>query len=245
MPLSQTDRRDFDTFSELLSLTGPYLPMNFIIAIFQHLREGSGDYDHVFLVNAIRTARQLSARQELTRDELAITYAIIFLMETGHAYSDHLPYEVSSGLSYQFLKRHALDFFDPIDVRFISRTCRPVYPHSMKLSDRTRVQILVHNVRVLTDVVYPNPAKLVTVFVRANKDSSTSDNEEPIGLEEWVDSLAAKFTERYGYTGSIWKAVSQGAKEVYQEELHRFHVIAENKELIKNLIHQNAKRIFT
>ena len=245
MALTQNDRRDFETFSELLSMTGPYLPMNFIIAIFQHLRENQGEYDHVFLLNAIRIARQLAPRQELTAYELSLTYAILFLMETGHAYSDDLPYEVSPGLAYPFLKQHAPDFFSPVDTRFISRCCRPVYPHSMRLSDRTRIQILVHNVRNLTDIVYPNPAKLVTVFVKANKDPSAADNDEPIDIEEWVDNLAGKFTEHYGYAGNVWKAISQGAKEVYREELHRFHVIAENKELIKNLIHQNANRIFT
>lgn len=245
MPLTSSDRRDYDTFSELLSITGPYLPMNFIIAVFQHLRQCQrGDYDHVFLLNAIRITRQLSAKQDLSMDELAITYAIIFLMETGHAYSDDFPYEVSPGLTYPLLKEHAPEFFNRVDVRFISRSCRPVYPHSLKLSDRTRITILVHNVRSLTDVVYPNPAKLVTVFVKANKDPSAADNDEPIKIEEWVESLAAKFTERYGYKGTIWNAVSQGAKEVYREEIHRFHVIAENKELIKNLIHQNAKHIF-
>lgn len=245
MPLTNSDRRDYDTFSELLSITGPYLPMNFIIAVFQHLRTvQTGDYDHVFLLNAIRITRQLSSRQELTQEELAMTYAIVFLMEIGHAYSEEFPYEVSPGLTYPFLKQHAPGFFNSVDERFISRSCRPVYPHSLKLSDRTRITILVHNVRTLTDVVYPNPAKLVTVFVKANKDPSAADNEDPINIEEWVNSLAVKFTDRYGYKGSIWNAVSNGAKEVYREEIHKFNVIAENKELIKNLIHQNAKHIF-
>ena len=245
MPLTSSDRKDFETFSELLSITGPYLPMNFVIAAFQHLRQVQmGDYDHVFLLNAIRLTRQLSSRQELTQDELSIAYAIVFLMETGHAYSAEFPYEVSPGLTYPFLKQHAPGFFNAVDERFISRSCRPVYPHSMKLSDRTRITILVHNVRTLVDVVYPNPAKLVTVFVKANKDPSAVDNDDPIDIEEWVDSLAAKFTGRYGYKGSIWNAVSQVAKEVYREEIHKFNVIAENQELIKNLINQNAKHIF-
>jgi hypothetical protein len=245
MPITSADRKDFNAFSELLAITGPYLPMNFIIAIFQHLREcKQGDYDHIFLINAIRLTRRLSIKQDLTQDELAIAYAIIFLMETGHAYSDDFPYEVSPGLTYSFLKQHALGFFNPVDERFISRSCRPVYPHSMKLSDRTRITILVHNVRTLTDVVYPNPAKLVTVFVKANKDPSAVDNDEPINIEEWVGALAEKFTARYGYKGTIWNAVSSGAKEVYREEIHKFNVIAENQELIRNLIHQNAKHIF-
>lgn len=245
MPLTSSDRKDFDAFSELLSIVGPYLPMNFIIAVFQQLRQAQqSDYDHHFLVNAIRLARHLSAQQELTMDELAITYAIILLMETGHEYSDDFPYEVSPGLAYPLLKDHAPGFFNRADTRFISRSCRPAYPHSIRPSERTRVQILVHNVRNLTDVVYPNPAKLVTIFVKANKDPSAADKEEGLEIEAWVDSLAAKFTERYGYKGTIWNTVSQSAKEVYGEEIHRFNVIAENKELIKNLIHQNAKHIF-
>lgn len=245
MALTSSDRRDFDTFSELLSIVGPYLPLDFIIAAFQHLRSTPvNDFDHVFLLNAIRITRQLSSKQDLTQHELAITYAIVLLMETGHTYSNDFPYEVSPGLTYPFLKINAPGFFNAVDTRFISRSCRPVYPHSLKLSDRTRITILVHNVRSLVDVVYPNPAKLVTVFVRANKDPSAADNDDPLDLEKWVDGLAGKFTARYGYKGSIWNAVSQGAKEVYQEEIHKFNVIAENKELIINLIHQNAKHIF-
>lgn len=245
MALSNNDRRDFDAFSELLSVTGPYLPMDFIIEVFQHLRERQrGEYDHIFLLNAIRLTRHLASKQDLTQDELAITYAIIFLMETGHAYSEDFPYEVSPGLTYQLLNDYAPGFFNKLDMRFISRSCRPVYPHSLKLSDRVRIQILVHNVRNLTDVVYPNPAKLVTEFVKANKDPNAAGNDEPMVITDWVDQLAAKFTAHYGYKGAIWNAVSQGAKEVYKEEVHRFHVIAENKELITNLIHQNAKHIF-
>lgn len=245
MPLTSADRKDYDTFSELLSIAGPYLPLNFIVAVFKHMKETrDSGYDQVFLLNAIRITRRLAAIQELSQEELSITYAIVFLMEMGHVYSDEFPYEVSPGLTYVFLKEHAPNFFNQVDARFVSRSCRPVYPHSLKLSDRVRITVLVHNVRTLTDVVHPNPAKLVTVFVKANKDPSATDNDDPIDIDEWVTGLANKFTERYGYKGSVWNAVSQGAKEVYQEEIHRFNVIAENKELIKNLIHQNAKHIF-
>lgn len=245
MPLTSSDRRDYDAFSELLSMVGPYLPLGFIIAVFQHLRERQpGDYDQFFLLNAIRLTRQLSAKQDLSQHELAISYAIIFLMENGHSYSDEYPYEVSAGMAHVFLETYAPGFFNSVDRQFISRNCRPVYPRSIKISDRTRIQILVHNVRNLTDVVYSNPAKLVTAFVKLNKAGMIPDNDEPVGITQWVDDLADSFTARYGYNGSIWDVVSLAAKEVYAEEIHRFHVVAENKELIKNLIHQNAKHIF-
>lgn len=245
MPLTLMDVKELGEFNELLAIAGPHLPLDFITGMYQfHKESGCKGYDHRYLVNSIRVANDLLSKSVLTPNEISITFAILFLMESGHRSSDEFPYEVAAGLSFFFLEKFAPKFFCKADARFISKNCRPIYPRSLRLSDRVKIQLLAHNAKLLTDVVYPNLTKLVINFVRLNKAELKELDESAPDVKEWTASLVKKFAEYYGVNGVLWESLSVGAKEVYLTEIYEFTKLAHDQQLIHNLIHQYTKQIF-
>lgn len=239
------DLKELGEFNELLEMVGPHLPLDFITAMYSyHKHAGCKEYDHRHLVKLVKVLHTLMGKSTLTSNEISISYAILFLMETGHASSEEFPYEVAAGLSFFFLEKHAPGFFCKADVRFISRGCHPVHPHSLRLSTRVRIQLLTHSARMLVDVVYSNPAKLVGSFVYSNRVELKELDEEAVDVKAWTASLAEKFASYYGVDGVLWDSLSEGVKEVYLTEIYKFTKIANNKPIIQNLIHQYTKQIF-
>lgn len=245
MPLTLMDVKELGGFNELLGIAGPYLPLDFITGMYQYHKEsGCKGYDHQYLVNSVRIAGSLLENSPLPPNEISLTFAILFLMETGHRSSDEFPYEVAGGLSFFFLEKFAPKFFCKADARFISKNCRPIYPHSLRLSARVKIQLTAHNARLLTDVVYPNLSKLVVNFVRLNKAELKELDEDTPDVKGWTESLGKKFAEYYGVNGVLWESLSVGAKEVYLTEIYEFTKLAHDQQLIHNLIHQYTKQIF-
>lgn len=245
MPLTLMDVKDLGEFNELLAMTGQHLPLDFITAMYSyHKHSGHKEYDHRYLVKSARVMTTLLNSNPLSPSETSISYAILFLMETGHASSEEFPYEVAAGLSFFFLEKHARGFFCKNDARFISRSCRPIYPHSLGLSSRVRIQLLAHSARVLVDVVYANPAKLVSSFVFINRAELKELDEDGVDIKEWAASLAEKFANYYGVNGVLWKSLSKSIREVYPTEIYNLKTIAHNKPIIHNLIYQYTKQIF-
>lgn len=232
-----TNKKDCVALQTVLNIASGYLPLDFLLCIFQHMRKQKGNnYDHHFLANAFTLTEQLSGGQPLTARELELTYAIVALMESGHVYSEEYPYDVSNGLAYQFLKDHAGEVFNAGDRRLIARYCRPVYPHSLKPNDHTSIILLSHNVRRLVDVVFPDTEQFVKHFVKQNISVGAEKRFKPVEASEWIDSLVEKFKALYGFQGSLWGTLSHGPKETYSKEVYTFQANAENQALIRTLI---------
>lgn len=140
------DLKELGEFNELLEIVGPHLPLDFITAMYSFYKHaGYKEYNHHHLIKLVRVLHTLMNKNTLNPNEISISYAILFLMETGHASSEEFPYEVAAGLSFFFLEKHAPGFFCKADVRFISRGCHPVRPHSLRVSARVHIQLLIHS----------------------------------------------------------------------------------------------------
>lgn len=245
MPLSTIHLKELRAFSDLLAHTGQHLPLDFITGMFDFHKKNSKDGEgHYQLVKAIKTVSKLIDPAIISDQDIALTYAIIFLSNTGEVFSDEVPYEVSAGLTFVLLRKFIPGFFTGADARFISVNCRPIYPQSLKLSLRVKIQLLIHSTRVLTDIVHGGVEKIVRDYVQSDKESLRYlDNEGP-AIGEWSESLAVKFEKRYGTNGSIWDTLPRSVMEVYYENIQIIKIAAGNKESILNLIHRYTKQIF-
>jgi hypothetical protein len=234
------DRKNLDTFQGIIEVAGGYVPLDFIFKIFNHMKKNPDGYDHHWLLKALRTAQDLSDLHSLPEGMRSIMYAVTLLMETGRTYDGQHPHDASGAFAVVFLNEHADAFFTDEEIKSIFNCCRRMTLTNMRPSVDTQIAVIAQEVRLLADVFYPDPAKLVIDFVKNN----STPNLTPMGPDQWCQELAEHFAEKYGRKGTAWKALPIMVLNNKQEQLRNFQIIADDRGAIGDLVKNNYNRIF-
>jgi len=204
--------RDMKVFKDIHGVLSDYFPERFISIVFDHMRGNEEDsYDHEYLRDSLFVMQRLIGNSGgLELGDVKLLYGIVTLMEAGRPYTRDKPYELSPGISWVFLRLYAPEAFDREDLAFISKSCKPLMPQTLRPSHRVQLQLLVHNTKQLTNVVNFKYQKLYDNFtggkIRRNPD----------------DNMHELFLEYYGPNGNVWPAISGSAKLVFNAEISKF-----------------------
>jgi hypothetical protein len=167
-------------------------------------------------------------------------YAVTMLMETGRTYDGSTPTDAAGAFAVVFLNEHADRFFEDEEIETIYKACRRVSVMNMRPSVDTTIAVIANEVRLLTDVFYPDPTKMVVDFVRNN----STPNLAPMEPDEWCQALARSFAERFGRRGTAWKMLPVMVLNNKQEQLRNFQALADDENYITELVKNNYNRIF-
>jgi len=234
------DLKDLNAFQDILTITGSYLPLNFIMRLFNRMKQNPEDYDHLWLRNAILVTRDLCELYRISEDSRSVAYAATMLMETGRAYQGQHPHDASAAFALVFLNEEGDGFFDVDEIKMIHMCCRRMTFSGARLSVDSQVITLANTVRLMTDVLFPNPAKVVVEHVRLNALAS----DDPVSPDEWCEKLASDFAGLYGKKGSLWSNIPSFVLNEKPESVAKFQAVADNSMLISTLVKDNYNRIF-
>lgn len=189
-----------------------YFPDRFISAVYDHMRDNDEDsFNHEYLRDSLFVMRRLiECTDDLEPDDPKLLYGIMALMEAGHPYTRDKPYELSPGISWVFLRLYAPEVFSREDLAFISKTCKPLMPQSLRPSHRVKLQLMVHNTKHLTNVVHFKYQRLYDNFTGGKTRRNPDDNMHEL------------FLEYYGPNGNVWSAISDSAKRIFSTEVGKF-----------------------
>lgn len=204
--------KDMRVYQDIHSVLSEHFPDRFVQAVYDHMRDNEEDsFNHEYLRDSLFTMRRLiDNTDDLEPDDLKLLYCIITLIESGHPYTREKPYELSPGISWVFLRLYAPDVFSREDLTFISKSCKPLMPHSLRPSHRVKLQLLVHNTKHLTNVVHFKYQRLYDNFTGGANRRNPNDN------------LHELFLEYYGPNGNVWPAISDSAKRIFSTEVSKF-----------------------
>lgn len=204
--------KDMKVYQDIRTVLSDYFPERFITVICDHMRNNEEDsFDHEYLRDSLFVLRRLIENTEdLEPDDPKLLYGIMTLMEAGRPYTREKPYELSPGISWVFLRLYAPEVFSREDLAFISKSCKPLMPGSLRPSHRVKLQLLVHNTKHLTNVVHFKYQRLYDNFTGGRTRRNPDDN---------MDEL---FLEYYGPNGNVWPAISDSAKRIFSTEVGKF-----------------------
>ena len=204
--------KDLKIHREITNVIGPYLPNGFINAIFNHMKNNKEDlYDHVYLKDSLTVADKLIHKSgDFTHTDKKLSFAIVALLESGRPLTRLYPYEASPGVAWMLLRLHAPTSFDKDELKFITQSCKPVYPKTLRPCVYTKIRLVVHNTQKLTDVVFQRYKKLYHEFI---------ENNNRIDPNQEMDEL---FIDYYGPSGNLWGAVSYSALILFSSEISLF-----------------------
>ena len=235
------DRKNFDAFLSILNTTGTYLPLDFIIKLFDHAKKNRAGYNQFWVHNALLVTKELCEIHQLSESVKSVIYAVTFLMESGRCYNEKQPHDASAAFAMIFLRSHADAFFDDDETDTILSCCKRVNVMNHRMSVDTAIQLVAHEIRVMTDVVFSDYGKVVVEFVRSNK-VPTNDR---VSLDEWKHTLAVKFAEEYGRRGSVWCGVRPTVLTYWGMHVRNFQLVADDASKISELVEANYNRIFS
>lgn len=204
--------REIKLHQDITLVLEPYFPQPFINVVFNHMKNNTEDeYNHVYLRDSLFVAQRLMKQETtFTEHDKALVYAIVALLETGHPLTKDYPYDASPGVAWMFLRLYAHEVFNREELRFITQSCRPLKPQTLKPTGWVRLQLVVHNTQRLTDVVNLRYEKLYRTFL---------DDHDKLTPSEALDDL---FLAHYGPSGNLWAAVSESAKQLFAAEIALF-----------------------
>lgn len=234
------DRKNLEAFQTILHTAGTYLPLDFMIRLFTQMKKNKEGYDHVWLKNAILVTKELCDVHGLSEGSKSVMYAITFLMETGQSFDLQHPADASAAFAMVFLNEHGDDFFQEEEMHAIVNCCKRQSYNTLRPTVDTQFGIMTAEVRLLTDVVYPNVGKLIVEFVKENVAPTVS----PVSIDQWCMELAELFAIKYGRGGSVWKTIPGFVLTRWPEELKSFQAVADNSRMVSDQVKNNYKRIF-
>lgn len=204
--------KDMKVYQDIRSVLSDHFPDRFISAIYDHMRDNEEDtFDHEYLRDSLFVMRRLiSFTDDLEPDDPKLLYCVMALMESGRPYTRDKPYELSPGVSWVFLRLYAPEVFNRDDLAFISKSCKPIMPQTLRPSHRVKLQLLVHNTKQLTNVVNFKYQRLYDSFTGGTTRRNPNDNMHEL------------FLEYYGPNGNIWPAISDSAKRIFSIEVSKF-----------------------
>lgn len=210
---AQTDTlKDIKLHQDITYILEPFFPEAFINVLYNHMKSNQEDlYTHVYLRDSLFVAQRLiKADERFTHHEQALIYAIVALLESGRPLTKDYPYDASPGVAWMFLRLYARECFNRDELRFITQSCKPLKPQTLKPNQWVRLQLVVHNTQRLTDVVNQRFSKLFEQF-RYDHDRLIKP-----------DQLVAGFLAHYGPKGNLWGAISESAKQLFAVEIASF-----------------------
>lgn len=204
--------KDMKVYKDIHGILSDYFPERFIATICDHMRGNEEDsFDHEYLRDSLFVLKRLiTATGDLGPDDVKVLYGIMTLIESGRPYTKDKPYELSPGVSWVFLRLYAPEVFDREDLTFISKSCKPLMPQTLRPSHRVQLQLLIHNTKQLTNVVNFKYERLYDNFTGGRSRRNPSDNMHEL------------FLEYYGPNGNVWPAISDSAKRIFSAEVSKF-----------------------
>lgn len=211
--LMETTLKDITLRREIEEILSPHFREGFIDTVFKHMKgNDEDDYDHKYLRDSLKVAEALIHNEatQFTEHDKSVVYAIVALFETGHPLTSLYPYDASPGVAWMFLRLYAHSSFSKEELRFITQSCKPLNPQSLRPSSRTRLQLVVHNTKRLTDVVSQNYQKIYDEFLERHYRGTS------------LAEVQKLFMDYYGPTGNLWETISDSAKGVFASEISLF-----------------------
>lgn len=205
--------KDIKLRQDITVILSPYFSDGFINAVHHHMKNNDQDgYDHEYLRNSLKVAEAIMRNQgeELSEQDQRLVYAIVALFESGHPLTSLYAYDASPGVAWMFLRLYAYNLFTHDELRFITQSCKPLNPQSLRPSARTRLQLVVHNTKRLTDVVNQNYEKIYDEFLEHHYKGIT------------LIEVQKLFMAHYGPTGNLWETISDSAKGIFASEISLF-----------------------
>jgi hypothetical protein len=234
------DRNNLEAFQVILQTAGTYLPLDIMIRLFSQMKKNKEGYDHMWLKNAILVTKELCELHTLSEGSKSVMYAVTFLMETGRSFDQEHPHDASAAFAMVFLGEHGDNFFTDEEIRAIVTCCKRQPYNTMRPTVDTQLGIIASEVRLMTDVVYPNVPKLIVEFVKENVAPTVT----PISIDQWCAELSELFAMKYGNGGSIWKTMPSMTLHYWPEKVKQFQNVADNSRIIIDQVKSNYSRIF-
>lgn len=204
--------KDMKVYQDIRNVLSDYFPDRFISNIYDHMRGNEEDtFDHEYLRDSLFVMRRLIENtHDLEPSDIKLLYCVITMMESGRPYTRDKPYELSPGISWVFLRLYAPEVFSRDDLAFISKSCKPIMPQTLRPSHRVQLQLLIHNTKQLTNVVNFKYERLYDNFTGGKTRRNPEDNMHEL------------FLEYYGPNGNVWPAISDSAKRIFSAEVSKF-----------------------
>jgi len=236
------DHKTQTTFKGILEVCESKLPLDFVVGVFNHMRNNPPGFDDVWLQRALLTAKEVAQAQDLKPEYEALLYAIIMLMETGRTFNGSGHREASSAFALTFINTVAPKYFDDQEIQIICNCCR--YTKPFRLGVDSHFVTLTDEVRLLTNVRFSDIDTAVVNFVKENK-CPPLDVVGENAIDDWLNELSKGFDQLYGHEGEAWGELTNVTREAFGEYILSFKRQAANKIVIKSIINQNYQRIFS
>lgn len=204
--------KDIKLLEGIKDILGDRFPEAFVHKVFNHMKGNQEDrYDHQYLKDSLLVASKLMRRTgDFSEHERTLVFAVVLLMESGHPSTAQYPYEAAPGTAWYFLRMYANGLFNKDEERFITQSCKPIKPATIRLNTFTPLQVVIYQTHKLTDIVSQNYRKLYEQFV--------ADHNKLLKGKQLNDL----FWQIYGPQGNIWEAISDTAKGIFASEIALF-----------------------
>lgn len=242
MRFTLNDVKEYKNFNSILSSLDGLLPLDFVIAIYSHMKNNTCGFDNTWLQRALVTASEVADAHDLNNQGRGILLATTCLMEAGRGFKGASTKEASAAFAMTFINQVAPRYFDEDDIRVIYNCCRYNTERFKRGVDGAFV-IMTDSVRVLTNVRFNDLDETVVKFVRDIKNTDACQVESK-SIDDWQEKLAGAFANAYGHTGTEWNRVSLTALNKFEEYVSAFKRQAANKVIVKTLVGQNYPKIF-
>jgi len=242
MRFTLADSKEYKNFNSILSSLEGLLPLDFVVAIYNHMKTNPQGFDNTWLQRALVTACEVAEAHDLNDHGRGILLATVCLMEAGRGFKGASSKEASAAFALTFINQVAPRYFEEEEIKVIYNCCRYNSERFKRGVDGAFV-IMADSVRVLTNVRFNDMDNTVVKFVRDIKNTEVCQIESA-SIDEWHNTLAVAFDNAYGHTGTEWRRVSLAALKAFEPYVTAFKRQAANKVVVKTLVGQNYPQIF-
>lgn len=239
----QHERVELEVFKDILLTVEDYLPLDFIVGIFHHMRDNPKGFDNAWVQRGVVTGKRVAQAHNLSDSNTGVLLAAVMLLETGRKFIGVDRREGSVAFAISFINKVIPGYFTDEEIKTISYCLRYNKERFRRSVDGSFV-LLVSEVTILADVVFKDLENVVINYVRENPVVRT-ESDRAKDADYWHAGVASEIFKMYGADGHVWQGVTPATKAAFMPEINAFQTMAADAIAVKSAICQNYKRIYS
>lgn len=235
--------KELEIFKDILIAVDGYLPLDFIVGVFQHMRDNPKGFDTEWLQRGVATGKRVAEAHNLSLSDTGVLLAAVMLLETGRKFIGVDRREGSVAFGISFINKVIPGFFTDDEIKTISYCLRYNRERFRRGVDGSFV-LLVGEVAMLADVVYRDLASVVVNYVREHHTANVDPN-EGCSTGKWHENVVIELERSYGPEGFAWQTITPATKKHFRFEINAFQNMVMGTPGIRETLNQNYKRIYS
>lgn len=238
------ERREIEVFKDIFAAVEDYLPIDFTIEVFRHMRDNPKGFDIEWVRRGVITARRIAQGHNLSASDTCVLVASIMLLESGRKFMGVGKREGAMAFGISLLNKTIPGFFTDDEFRAISYCLRYNRERS-RLTSAGVLVILVNEVSLLLDIVHQDLPGAVVAYVKDNEICLKPKDSGQNGTEAWQADAVLNLRNRFGTNGTLWTEITPTTKDIFRFEINAIQNMAGGDSYMTDLFTQNLKRMFS